>query len=386
MKSVKKSSKPKTSPRRKTSAKKSTAAAKTSKKTVGKSPRAASSKKQRIGIFGGTFDPLHLGHVNSIQTVLKVGKFDVLKVIPAFQSPNRPQMEGPTPDQRFEMVSRGLADLGPRVEVDDLEIIRGGTSYTIETLKALEKAYKGADLTLVIGADQLDMFDRWKDFSDILKRANLIVTSRPGALIPTEVEDLAAGLRPFVSDFDKNGNIVLESGKKIQFVQLDDVEVSATEVRRRFRAKEPVKDLIPSEVEGYIRSQGLYESLGSRIGNFEKFTVFCSRMLQDKGGIQVLAYDLRSLQHPSEFTVVASGTSTRHTQALAETVMKAVKDNYGVWPQSLEGLKEGRWVVIDYGSLIVHVFYDFIRNEYRLEQLWKEAQEVNTSNASQVVN
>ena len=380
MKSAKKSSKSKSTTSRKPKPKRTVKKPKLSAKGDKSLP-----KRKRVGIFGGTFDPLHLGHINSIQTVLESHPFDVFKVIPAFQSPNRPQMEGPTPDQRFEMVRLGLEGLDPRIEIDDLEILRGGTSYTIETLKALEKKDKHAQFSLIVGADQLDMFDRWKDYATILEKVDLIVTSRPGALLPTEIGDLAAGLRPHVLDFDENGNVVLTTGRTIQFIQLDDVEVSATEVRRRFRAKESVKDLIPHQVEAYIRGQGLYESLGSRIGDFAKFTVFCSKVLQDKGGIQVLAFDLRSLQHPSEFTVVASGTSTRHTQALAETVMKSVKENYGVWPQSLEGLKEGRWVVIDYGSLIVHVFYDFIRNEYRLEQLWKEAQEVDMG-GGQVVN
>jgi len=75
--------------------------------------------------------------------------------------------------------------------------------------------------------------------------------------------------------------------------------------------------------------------------------------------------------------LIASGTSTRHAASLAENVVQAVKEEYNVLPQSVEGVDEGRWVVIDYGSLIVHVFYDFVRQEYSLEKLWKDGKDLN---------
>lgn len=75
---------------------------------------------------------------------------------------------------------------------------------------------------------------------------------------------------------------------------------------------------------------------------------------------------------PSEYAVIASGTSTRHAAAMAENVVMAVKEEYNVHPQSVEGIDEGRWVLVDYGSLIVHIFYDFVRQEYSLENLWRQ--------------
>lgn len=88
---------------------------------------------------------------------------------------------------------------------------------------------------------------------------------------------------------------------------------------------------------------------------------------------------MRNLVSPTEFSLIASGTSTRHAVSLAENLIQAVKEEYGAYPQSLEGITEGRWVLVDYGSLIVHVFYDFARQEYQLEQLWKEGKEVQLS-------
>ena len=86
----------------------------------------------------------------------------------------------------------------------------------------------------------------------------------------------------------------------------------------------------------------------------------------------VKGYDLTKMSAPSEYAVIASGTSTRHAASMAENLVVAVKEEYNVLPQSVEGIDEGRWVLVDYGSLIIHLFYDFVRQEYSLENLWRE--------------
>lgn len=331
------------------------------------------SKKNTVAIFGGTFDPLHLGHLNSIQTVQKEFQFNMFKIIPAAQSPSRQLTDGPTPEQRLEMLNLAIDKLGGAFVVDDLEVRRGGVSYTIDTVRELENPK--TEITLIIGLDQFLHFDKWKDFDELLSKVNLLVTSRPGNDFPKSTSDLPHALAKHVSSFKKN-LIQLKSGHTIQFFQLEDIEISATEIRKRLRLGEAGSDLIPKEVELYIRRKGLYEAVGSRIGDFAKFTQFCGQVLREKGGIGVVGFDLRSVQSSSEFTIVVSGTSTKHAQSLADNLMRAVKEEYGVWAQSIEGQKEGRWVVMDYGSLIIHVFYDFVRQEYRLEEIWKDAEEV----------
>jgi nicotinate-nucleotide adenylyltransferase len=174
-----------------------------------------------------------------------------------------------------------------------------------------------------------------------------------------------------VEEFDFNF-IELKTGRNIQFVKLNDLEISGTELRKFLRNGKNVEKYIPLGVESYIKANKIYRNLGDRIGDYLKFTEFCSHRLFDKKAIQVKAFDLRKMSAPSEFTIVASGTSTRHTASLAENLMMSVKEEYGLYPQSIEGVDEGRWVVVDYGSLIVHVFYDFIRQEYSIENLWKE--------------
>jgi nicotinate-nucleotide adenylyltransferase len=164
---------------------------------------------------------------------------------------------------------------------------------------------------------------------------------------------------------------MLKTGRTIYFYQLDDVEASGTEIRKKIRFGQSVLALLPPPVEKYIRDNKLFESVQRNIGDFEKFSAFCAAFLAEKGGVNVQTYDLRDRQAPSEFTVICSGTSTRHASALAEHLIKEVKKDYNVWPESLEGQSEGRWIVIDYGALIVHSFYDYVRQEYKLENLWK---------------
>lgn len=326
----------------------------------------------RIGIFGGSFNPPHMGHINSLTTVLKKAGLDRIHVVPASQNPLKVPIEGPTPQQRLEMVRLAVESFGSQLVVDDQEIQRGGLSYTIDTLRSLRKTTEAKDLFLIIGMDNFEELPNWKEFSEIIKEANLVVTSRPGFALPHSAEDLPEAFRSLVVEFDFNF-IELKTGRNIQFISLKDVEVSATEIRKRLRSKRSVEKYLPLSVEHFIREQGLYQPIGDRIGDTEKFVQFCAEELFEKKAVNVKGFDLRGLDAPSDYVLVASGTSTRHATALAESVARKVKEEYGVHPQSIEGVDEGRWVLVDYGILIVHVFYDFVRQEYNLEKLWAKA-------------
>lgn len=325
----------------------------------------------RVGIFGGGFNPPHMGHVNSLQTVQKKMGLDLIYVIPNNQNPLKLQVEGPTAEQRLEMTRKALESYGDKFVVDDREIKRGGVSYTIDTIKSFRKEIDADDLFLIIGADNFETFHEWKDYEKILSETNLIVTTRPGFSVPSGTDDLPGFLKNHVADADFNF-VELKTGRNIQFLTLNDVEVSSSQLRRWLRAQKPVGQYIPLAVENYIKDLRLYRPIGERISDYSKFTEFCAGVLFDKKAINVRGFDLRKLSKPTEFALVASGTSTRHAVAMAENVVQAVKEEYGLYPQGIEGTDEGRWVVVDYGSLILHVFYDFVRNEYSLEQLWKD--------------
>lgn len=325
---------------------------------------------ERVGIFGGTFNPLHVGHLNSMLTVAKKVGLQKVMVIPTYQNPVKEPIEGPTPEQRLEMVRAGIKEYEDLLQIDDQEVLRGGSSYTIETLKGYTEKYKSDDLFLIVGVDVFYDMDEWRDLEKILELTNLVVTTRTGNHLPYSLEEFPERIRDMVADYDKKVAF-LNTGRFIHFVRLDDIDVSATEVRKKLRNGQNVAKYLTSSVEEYIKEHNLYRPLDVRIADFEQFTRFCANVLYEKKAINLRGYDLRPIEKPSEFAIICSGTSSRQAAALGEGVIRAVKENFGVLPLSIEGLKEGRWVVVDYGSLMIHVFYDYVRNEYRLEDLWR---------------
>jgi nicotinate-nucleotide adenylyltransferase len=331
--------------------------------------------EKKIGIFGGSFNPPHLGHVNAVTTVVKKIGLDFVHIIPAFQNPLKRPIDGATAEERLEMVELAFETYGPQYVVDDSEIMRKGKSYTIDSVLEFRQEYLAESLYLIMGMDAFADFGSWKDYTKILENTNLVVVTRPGCQIPHSVEELPAAIKNIVAAFDFNF-VELNTGRNIQFVSLNDVEISGAELRKKIRANRSTEKYLPLSVENFVKEKNLYKPIGSKVGDYEKFTRFCIDFLLSKKAINIRAFDLRKLQAPSEFTVVTSGTSTRHTVSLAENLIQAVKEEYGVYPQSLEGIDEGRWVLVDYGSLIVHFFYDFVRHEYQLESLWREGSEI----------
>ncbi|MBX3017120.1 MAG: nicotinate (nicotinamide) nucleotide adenylyltransferase [Bdellovibrionaceae bacterium] len=329
----------------------------------------------KIGILGGSFNPPHFGHLNVARTVKEKAGLNELRVIPSAKNPLKKKIDGPSAEERLDLTRIAFSDLGAGYVVDDREVKRGKTSYTIQTLEELKAEHPNDELSLVIGMDLLNELEEWKDWKKILDIANLVVCSRPGFELPRTQEDLPEFLQPLITDQDFNF-FTLKSGKELQFLQLKDVEVSATDLRKWLRSGRSVEKYLPLGVELKIKNSGLYAPLKEKIGDYEEFAKFVANVLFERKAIGVRGFDLRPMTAPSEFAVICSATSTRHATALAEAVADAVKTEFNVYPQSLEGADEGRWVLVDYGSLIVHVFYDYIRQEYSLENLWAQGKDL----------
>ncbi len=329
----------------------------------------------KVGIFGGGFNPPHMGHISCLTSVQKKAGLDKIFVIPTYQSPLKTQVDGPTPEQRLEMVKKALQGFGNQFEVDDQEIKRKGVSFTVETIQQYRKNYSADDLHLIIGADHLETFANWKEFKTILKECNLIIATRPGFDIPTSRDQLPSFLSDVVLEYDFNF-IELTTGRNVQFIRIPDIDISASELRKKIRTQRPIDQFLPLAVETYIKNEKLYQNLKDKIQDYTKFTEFCAEQLYAKKAINVKGYDLTKTSALSEYSIVTSGTSTRHTISLAENLVQLVKDEFRIHPSSLEGLEEGRWVVVDYGSLIVHIFYDYVRQEYSIEKLWKEGRDM----------
>ncbi len=332
----------------------------------------------KIGIFGGSFNPPHNGHVNSLTTVQKKMGFDEIHIIPNNQNPLKIPMDGPSNEHRVEMAKLAFSTYGDAFKVNDIELKRGGKSYTVDTIKELLKTHKSSELFLIIGADNFENFSEWKDYKKILELVNIVVTTRPGYQIPENESEWPDYLTPYVAESDF-GTLELNTGRSIEFLTLNDLDISSSELRKKLRLGRPTEKFLPLAVESYIKEKHLYKVTGQKISDYKVFAQFCAQVLFDKKGIAVKAYDLQGVSTSCDFSLIASGTSTRHSSSMAENLVKAVKDEFNLYPLAVEGVDEGRWVVVDYGALIVHLFYDFVRQEYRLEDLWKDGKEIKMS-------
>ena len=198
---------------------------------------------ERIGIFGGTFNPPHTGHIRAAVQGAEVLGLDRVLMIPARQVPGKQIPPGsPTPEQRLEMV-RLASEACPKLEVSNLEVSRPGNSYTWQTLTALREQYPGADFTLMVGSDMLLSLPKWQRAEEILKSASVAVLPRGGkqekALLPGGVAALEA------------------MGAEVTVMETVPCEISSTQLRRllAFRCASPFLD---PAVEDYIVKNGLY--------------------------------------------------------------------------------------------------------------------------------
>lgn len=189
----------------------------------------------RIGIFGGTFNPVHTGHVKLAENFKSELKLDKLLIIPTAVPPHKQAENIASAEDRIRMCALAFENIG---EVSDVEISRGGRSYTVETLEELKKIYKDDELFFLVGSDMLLCFKKWYRYSDILSMCTLCATDRDS--------------EQTCRDADK------ELFDKIIFCDFPKTVVSSTEVREKLERKEDVSALLPEKVEKYIREKGLY--------------------------------------------------------------------------------------------------------------------------------
>jgi nicotinate-nucleotide adenylyltransferase len=199
--------------------------------------REQKSGKMKIGIFGGTFDPPHKGHLALARRAKKQFHLDSVYFVPAFIQPHKLQHTSSTAQHRLAMVKMVLAGK-QEFKVSDIELKRRGISYTVDTLKWFKKQFPTAEFVLLLGADSLEQFMTWKSPKTILRLASLAVYKRHG----------------FHESFKKS--IIAFKPIKGQLLQ-----VSSTEVRNRMRKGMPISRFITKDVLQYIKKHSLYRPI-----------------------------------------------------------------------------------------------------------------------------
>jgi nicotinate-nucleotide adenylyltransferase len=214
----------------------------------------------RIGLFGGTFDPIHWGHLRSAEEVSETFELDRILFIPASIPPHK-RGETATPARdRLQMV-RLAAARNPRFRVSTVEISRPGVSYSIDTIRHFaERKSEGDSLFFIIGLDAFREIGSWKNFTEIFPLCDFIVTSRPGSKDNDPLRGTGVAVKKLFCYDLKRGNYKHLSGTRIFFIKLTDIAISASGIRERVKEGKSIRYLVPSRVETYIKKRGLYQN------------------------------------------------------------------------------------------------------------------------------
>ena len=218
-----------------------------------------------IGLFGGTFNPLHMGHLRTAQEVLEEFGLDHIRFIPASNPPHKERHDLVDGAHRFAMLKRAISG-NPGFVASDAELKRAGRSYTIDTVSQMVRELEsGARCYLIVGLDAFMEIDTWKDYREILKTISLIVMSRPGSSRVFR-EDGFSGIEAYMKDrisdaYRTDGNpytFVHDSWQPIHLCTVTSLDISATSIRRIAGEGRSIRYLVPDAVADYIDDKGLY--------------------------------------------------------------------------------------------------------------------------------
>jgi nicotinate-nucleotide adenylyltransferase len=199
---------------------------------------------ERIGVFGGSFDPVHMGHLTIAQDAVERLELDRLIFVPAAIPPHKQDQKLASGRQRLEMLQ--LATEGNlRFEVSDLELQRGGVSYTVDTILQVQADHPAAELFFIVGIDSLTILHSWKKVDQLLGLCTLVPFARGG-------EDPARVAEQIQLSRDWKARLME------RVIRIHEIEISSSEIRMRLAEGLSIRYLVPPEVEMYIAEHGIY--------------------------------------------------------------------------------------------------------------------------------
>jgi nicotinate-nucleotide adenylyltransferase len=211
----------------------------------------------RVGVLGGTFNPIHCGHLaaaRAAQDALAIGR---MLFVPSHAPPHRPDSLLASGYHRLQMTALAVAGV-PEWQASDVELVRGGPSYTYDTLITLRRQEPASQFFFVIGADAFADIAAWRHYPELLELAHFVVIARTG----TSFDELRAGLpalAPRMVHPEKAAGGALPPSPSIFLVNAATPDVSSTEIRRRIAAGAPIDGLVPDAVAAYVAEHRLYD-------------------------------------------------------------------------------------------------------------------------------
>lgn len=193
--------------------------------------------RKKVGILGGTFDPIHMGHLVLAEQVREKFQLERVIFIPCASPPHKTEQKLSPADDRFEMTKLALEG-NPYFFVSDIELKREGLSYTVETLRELKELYRDSEIYFLTGSDVLNEITTWRNPEEIYRLAKIVI-----------------GIRPGFDKFDPENHFA----KKSIIIDITGIDISSTQIREKVRKGESIKYLVPSKVEEYIKNRNLYK-------------------------------------------------------------------------------------------------------------------------------
>jgi nicotinate-nucleotide adenylyltransferase len=207
----------------------------------------------RVGILGGTFHPPHLGHLPLARHAREELGLERVVLMPAHGAPHKPAVDDPGPAHRLHMSRLTVKDTAG-LSVCELEIERGGPSYTVDTLRAIHASYPDAQLTFIVGADTARTLPAWREPGELLALADLAVAARAGSTGRREVVDI---LDPLTGTGGRAAR-TKRGPAGVKFLEMPVIEISSSVVRERVARGEPIEELVGLAVARYIAEHDLY--------------------------------------------------------------------------------------------------------------------------------
>ncbi len=327
----------------------------------------------RIGLFGGTLDPIHFGHLRSAEEIREAMGLDEVWFVPAAFPPHK-QHENITPfSDRLAMLELATASV-EHFKVSPIEMERPGPSYSIDTLRELRKRHGSKiDLFFIIGSDAFLDIETWKDYSHLTDFASLVIMGRRHGDLERTREVISRAFPAYKAQ-GKKGVYTASARGTIYLNSVTHLAISATDIRRRARIGLSVRFLVPEIVRRYMRENNIYatKSLPLEHRPSELLVREIASEVSENKGEEIVVLDMRGRSPLADFFIIAQGRSTRHVQGTANKTQKNLKKK-GIRCIGIEGEQEGKWILMDYGDVVVHLFYEPIRDLYDLEGLWSDS-------------
>jgi len=218
------------------------------------------SRGKKIGIIGGTFNPIHIGHLRSAEEVREAFRLERVIFIPSASPPHKDKGNIIDASHRYNMVRLAVAK-NPNFVASDIEIKRRGTSYTVDTLRYIrKKGVEGMNIYFILGIDAFLEIETWKSYESLFEMCDWVVITRAGFDSVWGMDALPQSIRKDFRYDPASNRCIHKSGRNVSFRRFRALDISSTEIRTLVREGRSIRFLVPNTVESYIFDNHLYES------------------------------------------------------------------------------------------------------------------------------